>query len=1236
MPDKVPMEFSPFMGPDSLRALTHLMKALFNNHTPKSKGFEDTEGSYYEGTVENWGAESLMEARKLAMDKPSLKNILIENTFDYYFNVKYSDFVNTYDQQNMLCAILRKDVLLSNKTYRLKFEDIYTISVPRAKSSSDPNIVKDNFIATSTPPTLIEITNGAVSNEYPLKITDITGGETVYFFHLGVETEDFMGEISGNEMITLPITDSMNGYPMIWMCVNILKTYPSIGFSGNEYGHTGKPFISVGTNGHDTTYAYPFISLTSDDIDLNDVVVKIYPTDNASFTESIYEGDLNYETEISEVHILIYPHGEVDIHTAPMVEFTITHDTDFVHFKLHQARYLYWKFRAPVYGDYDYDGTTYINRVYAYTESNPFIGNLDYSTNPLPVMDVQFDGEFEYPTEYLNSNAYAGAHVDITSDHSDNGVDKKNGVIHNFGDFNGLPPYYSYNIDKVMHRAHIELYATHDQLNNPYQKAMDKPTAGIIVDSGIPQSDYGTLTTDIPVTIKFVTQDLEERRFWWVNTPLSKYNVLSEIVYIDPYHLGNARIFGQENKKKLVYHGNRRFSLSQLGFDPELEYGRTYIISNDPPSYHKNNEDGNKPARTFARICDIPTYYSQITGIPNLAPVFVFDPEYVRTEVNFTLDDITDINNKTLTEHLIHDGSRYIFDNTYTNYTSLANAQYPKFVNLLTYVDLNDSSNVTFEGNMSSTSGYEVDDEFSFYIGGNEIHGKVSDASSGVVTDIKFLNETDGTYGDHPVLDEHMMNFIQFSGAITTYPTNIKTGEGHGLTITLTIDNAYYTSLSPRVDGILSNTYFFYRDEYDVITVREIVDGDIVPAGQVTGEYEFKNSYDTGRVHKVSFLDAFLANNTDNESHVPASSNIRESPDDPPTDVEVWDIFSTKIKKTDYDQYSTHDWSSALNEDRVCYEDTYYVITNKGISDYSMITRFSKNPFVDDNRYSDLKYPNFGDLNLAKYYQKSSVLKYNFDQDDKHQTSVSFYDPNIDEKKTVNQVSHDLNVLESSRKMTLKDIFVKSRFTPENLINDNGELQANVYKYSEYDCSKRDNFIGYLNDMSRDDLVDMIRNFNENADLLKYEDSDYEYSKEMLIDYIVENIVIWEPEDVPYTDAPASIYRKPGIKLFETYGSQVINRHGDLEGKSITGDFVPVINELNPNRKLGLDDVEINPTFIFRLDGINPDNLDGFRMYDGNIDITLDTMLIINYNKYIATMDGETVKWIRIARRNDQ
>ena len=184
MTDKAPMEFSQYVGPDSLRKTTQLLKNLYDLHTKRYCGYEDINGSQYVGTVENFGSEMLLEARKMLMDKPSLKNIFIENSFDFYFDIQYSEMINTYDQQNMLCAILRKDVFLSNKTYRIRFDDVDFVNIPRSQSWSDPIVYKDPYIRTKTPPTLIITDKNGTVEEKTLILSDKEDVDTTYYFHL--------------------------------------------------------------------------------------------------------------------------------------------------------------------------------------------------------------------------------------------------------------------------------------------------------------------------------------------------------------------------------------------------------------------------------------------------------------------------------------------------------------------------------------------------------------------------------------------------------------------------------------------------------------------------------------------------------------------------------------------------------------------------------------------------------------------------------------------------------------------------------------------------------------------------------------------------------------------------------------------------------------------------------------------------------------------------------------------
>jgi len=1241
MANRAPMEFSPFLGPDSLRQFLYLSKKLFENHTPRTYGFEDTKGSYYEGTVENWGSEELMESRKLLLNKPSLKNILVENTFDYYFNVQYSGFVNTYDQQSLLCALLRKDVLLSNHTYKLRFDNAYEFSVPRAASSSDPIVKKDRFVITLTPPTLVIDGNTSVT----LKLTDVTGATTAYYFHMGVETEDLIDTFEDHMLTTKEINDSMNGYPMIWMSVDVLKTLPDIRFEGNEYGEDEKPLLTIGTDGHDISLVYPFLSLSSEEIDLNNVLIKILPSDTGSFIVDPDYYMMNFEVDVTEIHFCIYNDGNIDVHERPDRELVILYDNENSRLTLHQERFLYWSFREPVQGDYDYDGTTYRNRIYAYIYGTSFNNNLYYDDDviPRPCLDLHMAEEYAYPTEYLSLNTYSGVHVDVTSDHSDNDVDKKNGIIHDLGDYDGLPRYFKYDenliddgktMNKKIHRAHVEMYSLRDKYNDPYQKATDKPTAAVIVDSGIPQIEYDELTDGLPLTIVFDRENPDDRHFYWdpENPPISGVNVLSEINYVDMYHLGNARIISQASKPKLIYHGNRHFSLYKVGFDPELEYGRVYLVTNDRAEYENNDNCENpKAPSTFARICDIPTKYDQITGIENKSPTFVLDTNYVRTESNYSYDDIDRLLNEQEMEHLLHNGQRYIFDYyTSPDFMTLAEDEYPSWTNLISVIDFNDTTNVTFNFDSGGAINYQEGDLFDFYVGGICIKGKIEEIDNGTIIRVSYMNQVTGEYsGDRPVFfgDYGTINVVMFNAYQTSYPTNAKSGSGEGLHIVITINESYFDTLTRTEDGIIDGVYYFFNDSYDNIFIYEYdkSNNSFENAGQVTGLIEYKNKYDTGRGRKYTLLDTFLYSKMNNKAMVIGT----------PT-VDPWDFFSRNIYNDAehapagepyLDPTGMTDMSVYLNDDLVDRQDTFYLLKPSygSVSDYhAMITRFANNAFTDDSRYTNIEYPDFGDLNLSSYYMKSNVLKYTFDENN---YTVTIYDPNKSTKKTTRNVSNDVHVVVNEEDITLKDVLIESRFTPQDIFDSQGRLGYNIYSYNEFDTSYRDTLRHTLSEKDRNELIDIITAMNEAAYPLNFEDTGFAFTKDMLIEYIIDNDLFQGPDSVYYTEGPESIYRRQGVKIFAYKGSK---------GTTPTGGFIDVIEEIYPTRKIGSTNYEINPEYIFRLDDVtDPMTLGGFRMYDGDIDITEMTMLIINSERYIARFINGGVVWVKIQRRND-
>lgn len=1223
MANKVPMEFSPFVGPDSLRAVTHLMKALFENQTPRSYGHEDVEGSYYEGTVENWGAELLTESRKLLLDKPSLKSILIENTFDYYFDVKYSGFVNTYDQQNLLCALLKKDVLLSNRTYKLKFENVVPRSIPRSKSSSDPVVEIDQFMMTLTPPTLVEIENDTVIAEHTLKLSDKSGLETVYFFHIDIETEDFYNEPIDGTIVTEPITDSMHGYPMIWMCVNELKTLPDLRFEGNEYGEDEKPFLTLGTNGHDEMLVYPFLSLTSEEIDVSKFLIKILPTDNSSFYTDTGSLDQNYVTDISEIQFCYYSE-EINVHERPDLIYSITFDDTFCAMNIIKNDNLSWRFRLPVEGDYDYDGTTYINRVYAYINASEFESDISKEVL-IPITRIKFDSDYMYEKEFLSLNAYAGVHVDVTSEHSDNDVIKKNGVIHSFGDFDGLPTYFKYDPERnrLTHRAHVEMYALRDQKNNNGQDAMDKPSAGVIIDSGIPQTELPEVSKDLPVTIRFDNTDPINRHFKWYDPPISKYNVLSEITYIDPYHFGNARINSQRLKQKFVYHGNRHFSLHGIGFDPELEYGRVYIISNDKATYENNETaDNPKAPTTFARICDIPTHYSQLISIPNLSPTFILDTDYIRTELNYGVEDIYPIHNRDFEDHIININGNVLFNKYSINVIpGYANTHYKRWDNLISWINLNNDTSISFDIDASESINYENGDEFDFHIGGINIKGKVSGTDQGKVTSVLFYNANTEEYDSpRPVLKYDVVNIVNLTGTTTIFDVSPKSGSGTGLKVILNIDPDYYETLQPITNGIITDLIFFYKDDHGNVSIYNRTENESLFVEQVTGAIEYPNAYDSLYNLGVDTTESLLYTYIEND--------LRSL--DGLTGLKIRAFESGNIPGSE-DVYSGEDRSDQLNADFRCYQDSFYVLDNSDTSiDNAIIVRFTTNDISNDT--SRFILPEYSDLDLSVYNPKTNIFKMN----DDIQPSLFIYDPTIDTKYTLENTIKDFDVLKSSSPMTYRNVFVSTDFLPMDVVNEDGFLNMNVYSYNEYDTSTHDEWRNVLNNKTRDELVEMVRGLNPSSEPLKYEtgESLYAYSKEMLIDYIVENTLYWEGDDVSYTNAPPSIYRKPEISLYATRGTRVVDNQGlpIADRKQPTGDFVKVTSDVfNPHGKLGDNVIEFNPSFIFKLDGVDPRTLDGFRMKDeyGN-DVSTESIIIINTDMYVASIIGENITWVKI------
>ena len=1242
------MEFSQFMSPDSLRKATQLLKNMYDLHTKRYCGYEDINGCQYVGTVENFGSEMLFETRKLLMNKPPLKNIFIENTFDFYFDIQYSEIINTYDQQNMLCAVLRKDVLLSDKEYCIKFNDVEIVNIPRAQSWSDPIVYKDPYIKTKIPPILcIKSSDGSIE-EMQLILSDETDVDTTYFFRLYDDMTDMYSDtyeeiITNKTITTLPITDKMNGLPFIWMTVNKLSTLPDIGFVNNILYNS--QFLTIGTNGHNISMVYPALNIAEDDIDYS-WIIKAIPNESSSFIED-ENAMTNYECLIKEIHLLKYDKDNVDLSVEPLEDLCITYDDTYSKMTLTKidgvvidnVKYIgKWFFKKPLSSDYDYDKRTYRNPCYAYTALETFHNNfvkeelISYD-NMIAGFQVHFKMDYVDMNDALCQNVVSGVHVDFTSDHSDNSVSKKNGVIHDLGDFNGLPKYFSYMIKDTIHRAHIEAYSIRDGINRS-KSSIDKQTAGIIIDSAIPQNELNKVTSDMPISIQFDWNDQINRRYITIDENASISNSVTEITFADSNTFGNSKIAKYSLNDKFVYHGNRTFSLGIIGLDPELEVGRVYIISNDKIVYENNEVSSHKkPPTTFARICDIPTKYSQLINIKGIAPTLVIDEDYVRTEACFygNRGDKEILYNQTNRDHIMVTDDYVVFPETFDMSTitnQMISERFSKYIHLNDIIEITDRNFVEYEIDDGGT-GYNVDDIFSFYIGGIRIKGIVKTVDEGVVTAIAYLYTKEST-GETIETD-----YPQFSaGAIyiprsslkqsQSYDTDNISSNGVGLTIRMTINEVWWEQTAMTTDGILNDIFLFKLDHFGNIWAYKYSDGTWIQDTQISGIQVHDNLYDD-----------MISRNDRNIKNVLLYNNINQIQ----RIVNSFEIYTTTyfiptIEKSE-DIFSDKDFSIEIEQAyRNIQNGIFFLIPGLEASKYHNIVSFEIGHV--NYEYNDLIIPAYHDLNLPSYVNKSNKL-FIYNNEDV-QPSLFIFDPNINTIDTKTTVHRDLEIIESSRALLFSDVFASSPDTPDDIINQKGILSRNIYYFDEYSTEDRDLLREQLNAKSTESLLSEIESKFNDSIPIKYQGTKNEYSREMLIDYIMENTLYHNRTSYVYrdtTDVKESIYRRPNVKILRHIGDRVVDNGTTPVGKQPSGGFRSITTErFDPKVKMNNIKYNANPLYIFRIDNDEEViSLKDFRMYDDmDNDISRYTMLIVNDEIYIANIVDDNIDWIKVER----
>lgn len=1197
-------ESTPMITPDSLRKINQVNQAFYKTHTEKNFGRCDVYGSQYSGTVENFGFEMLLEARKIRMEKPSLKGVFKINHCQYYFDIQYSNMIETYEQQGMLEAVLRKDVFLSDKEYRIKFTNCEDIYIPRSESwgalneQSKSKVFKDKFIHTKKAPKLLikDISSG-ITDEIDLRLEVDEGSETDYYFYNEFATEKFIDTYVGGELITKPITDADADLPFIWICVDIFKSLPHVDFGEyNEYV-VNKPILTIGVDGHNVSHIYPLVygfgSLPN-----QPSTGKWYLKAFSNLDGFIPEGSNNHVSKLSSIEYMFRPddgNGDKIYPISFMEEYIKISLSDKVKWDIVRDH-----INEPYHAEICMD----------VFEEN---GSPDIKTVLTEAFDIGFSDDYLFkPYEGLCEDAVSGIHVDILSDYSENSVPKKNGTIHSLGEFDGLPSYFKSFRNRTIHRSHTELYTIRDRLNRETQIPTDKQTAALLLDSAMPQDELKNLVDNQEPAIVY---KYDPEKYLYTTDPdkvISNKNVVTEVTFNDENTFGNCNIPAHSKKPKFIYHGNRTFSLSSVEFDPEIEIARVYYVNNDPISYVNNAtlpSNEKKSPLALARICDIPTAYEQLMHIDNLAATYLFDQRYVRMGASFNNDDMTLLRNDrgmkvVMTPGKI--GNQWVYDSEWTLPTKqqLVDAGYCKTININ-----NSEIPITISNFkvLAGGTGYSVGDTFYVLVGGKAYDGIIRNTIMG-----GHVPENNPSAIELTVSEDSRVSIYNVDGTNTTLKTVTVSSElGTGLQIELVISKSDIDSHTPTITETThqDDLIAFARDLYGNIFLYSLnSDWEWDKVCQIEGSEVRNNPYDSNTTQGIRTF-AYAFNKYLFGSRDYADEKIFFNPKSYIRETSITDYEDAKGHKGDA---TTSDLSEYIVGRNM--PDTFYrlICENNSDNGHFKLETFELKSL--DGYKTTL--PRFNTNNTIEHYNHSNRLILSSSESlNKIQPSMFVYSPSHNTRIDDYRIMTDMVVTTSSHITSYNDY-------GSNIMNSSGILEHNVYYYPEYEFSDSYNKAKEdLRSLHRSDLITYIRDvFGKDSEPLKLEDGGYSYSYDDLIEYVMARY----PSDGPYI--------KDGLKVHGYAGDQAVDPiSGEVRGKPVTGGVVSLTAEIiDANVTVDGKKEQSDLVNIFIIDDVSFKGFsENFRVHDENgVDITSTAVIIWQSDKYVFKND----QWLQLAK----
>jgi hypothetical protein len=1210
------IEQSPFMTPDSLRQFLKMNKSMYDLHTKKNYGLNDTGGIKYSGTVENFGSEILIESNKLRLNHPPIESLNISSDIQFYFDLKFYDELYTepegyvysnndrYFQQNMVCGLLKEDTLINGKSYKIIMNDIKLVYHLNSHATSDSEVKRMAFFETTTPP-ILRIEDGVNTINLSLVVDDGSNVDTIYYFPINLSTWDLLGleypidsfidNIATAGTCTINMDDTRYHHiPMIWFCVDRFRLLPELIMHNNE-SYNDQSLLLPGLDGNNIMHLYPSAGLAPC------VPYNIEDTDEYKWYIKAY-GD--FSKSMSTTHARDILTGKIDkiefiytnfpwMNPYPSYSKIITYESDYCKIRLNNPNIWLYKYTEP--GEYDYNDRSEYPIGYAYIELSQFSDNIPLYTPEInssivlkPAFDVFFDSKkyISYFEQKMN-HGVSGVHVDYSSDLSENGISKKRGCIHDLGQFDGLPEYYkTWETDES--RAHVELYSIRDSIVKNNSNAMNKQTAALIIDSGIPQTKINDNTSSkISITYRGINELLSSAMFEYHKVEGEIINNwVTDLGYHADDMFGYTGMDGFMFDKKWIYNGNSVFSLGMQGFNSDKEFGRVYAVTNDSIEYHNNVYTDMAP-RTLARICDIPTSCTQLVGLETKTSVYALDPYYTRMFAEWNTDKERLLWNVLSDKFVKSADGRRVFEYS-DDLDTILPEQYVR-------------NNYSFKTNFGQTldmshASTATDYEFSVYSNeqgtGYNSGDRINIILGGIKFDAELINGSD-TF-DVNVYDR--LNTIVNVANIPSNPCKLRTvpigsSNGKDLIVTLRIDDTIWNNLQIQDGNVNDDIYALKFDE----------DGNIW-CWRFTGTRWVEDHILVGESYVYNTYSAELSDNL-YSVYVSRTGRTVTKVDTSVRNVMMYNNFLTgfegKVKGPRIDDI--------LNPDHVNYDETFYLygISDIGYADGTMIHTSCAVDMVESELDTDRKYHDRKILPehhwVNSFYASTPVCKLTYDED--IQPVVTMYTP-------IKTIDFDKDIMSFYNENIITN---KSKYSLLSIVDDIGSISGgDIYSFTfANDISDVwEQQIASLRMMTYDQLLERVELIDETSDPIVYAGTTSAYSKEQLINYICER---WYIE-------------RGDAKRVLRIGGKVDNVK--LGGYTLLVDSYDGI--LTTRNGVEMDSY---PTSIYQIDFHHDLSLlNNFRMRDdlGN-DVSRYCLLLIDDDLY--TFSGD--KWRKIKTRRD-